>query len=669
MDDFVLVGGSGFLGTEVALELLARGATVTSVDRAAPPGATAAAGIGWLRADLLTDEPPELPPGIVVLLIGAGDPRPRRSWTLPLDIALSTARLLPALAGRRVVLASSAEVYGAAAGPLTEDTLPRLPWRLDEIDAWCERARDLARTPCPPWRAAPLARELADADPGGRWVYAMAKLAQERLVARAVPESRLTVLRLADAFAAAQDGIVTRLARRARASRPLPVATGALRSFVPPAELARILAGDPGPGVFNAGGPPLALRELAAQIRALTGSTSPIAGRPRRLPDSSGRMDTSRLAAAGYRVGSLRPHLARLVAQAGDDRTPLFRPPLPVVLPPRPERPDFVAARQQECLVSGEVKHGNRWTRELTERLGKELGLGDEHRLLLTASGTAALRIMVAATVGPAGSGDVAVLPAYTFPATAEILRQLGYALRFADVDPRTWTLCPAAVEAAVAPGDVRLVMAVDTFGNPCDYDALRAACGGVPLLADSAAALGSLRRGRPVARQADAHAFSMSFAKVISAGGAGGALVLPAEAADRVLAGPAGWTRSELMTELAAIVALDQAPVLDDLVRRRAEVAGEYAHLPAPTQHVHPGDRHSYVHWVGRFTGRDRVRQRLAELGVTTKPYFPALAREDHLPVTRALDAEALALPVSSEMTVEQAERVSEAVRRALGR
>ena len=197
-------------------------------------------------------------------------------------------------------------------------------------------------------------------------------------------------------------------------------------------------------------------------------------------------------------------------------------------------------------------------------------------------------------------------------------------------------------------------------------------AAAGVPLLADSAAALGSLHQGRPVAQQADAHAYSMSFAKVVSAGGAGGALVLPAEAAERVLADPAGWTRSELMNELHAVVALDQLTVLDDLVRWRSEVAAAYAELPLRTQRIRAGDRHSFVHWVARVPDRAGLQRRLDDLGVRTKPYFGAIHRGplgngERLPVTEALDVEALALPLSSEITVEQAERVVAAVRRSL--
>lgn len=678
MDEFVLVGGSGFLGAATAEALLAAGARVTVVDRH-PPAGTNTGAPDWIRVDLLVDDPPELPPGLVVVLLGASEPRPRRPWTLPLDNAISTARLLPRLAGRQVVLTSSVEVYGAAAGPLTEETPPDLPWSVEELDDWCAAARELARTPCPPWRAAPLARTMADADPTGRWTYAMAKLAQERLVAGAVDPDRLTVLRLANAFGAGQHRVATRLVRRARQGLPLPVTADAVRSFLPADALARVLLDGIGPGVWNVGGEPVSLVDLATWIRDLCGSSAPLLTTPRRTPDSSGLVVTDKLTAAGHRVPPLRRGLAELVAAVDADRAPVFRPPLPVVVPPLPAHPDLVADRQQAALTSGEVKHGNRWTRELTERLGKELELDDDHRVLLTASGTAALRIMVAATVGPARPGDVAVLPSYTFPATAEILVQLGYALRFVDVDAATWTLDPAAVATAVARGGVRVVLGVDTFGNPCDYPALRAVCdpAGVALLADSAAALGSLHRGRPVAQQALAHSYSMSFAKVVSAGGAGGALVLPADAAEAVLAAPAGWTRSELMNELHAVVAVDQLAELDTLVRRRGEVAEVYAAaartLPVEFQRVRPGDRHCWVHWVARIADRDRVADALAALGVQTKPYFAAIHRGplgggERLPVTDRLDAEALALPMSSELTVEQAERVIAALRRCLG-
>lgn len=169
-----------------------------------------------------------------------------------------------------------------------------------------------------------------------------------------------------------------------------------------------------------------------------------------------------------------------------------------------------------------------------------------------------------------------------------------------------------------------------------------------------------------------------MSFAKVLSAGGAGGAVVLPAAAAAAALADPAAWWRSELMNELHAVYAVDQLAVLADLVARRNRVAEIYRAglrgLPGLTaQAVRPGDTHSYVHWVVRVPeapGRDALQRALLDCGVQTKPYFRAVhlagpgGHGARLPVTELLDAQALALPASSEMTEDDAERVVLALR-----
>jgi dTDP-4-amino-4,6-dideoxygalactose transaminase len=273
----------------------------------------------------------------------------------------------------------------------------------------------------------------------------------------------------------------------------------------------------------------------------------------------------------------------------------------------------------------------------------------------------------------------VALLPSFTFPATAEVLLQLGYKLHFVDVHDRTWTLDPEHVRRKLAGGGTRLVVCVDTFGNPADYAALREVCreAGVPLVADSAASLGSRIRGIPVARQADGHAFSMSFAKVLSAGGAGGVAVLPTASAAATQRDRTNWCRSELMDELHAIYALDQLAILDDLVRRRNRVAAVYrdglSSVPGlVAQEIRPGNTHSFVHWVMRVPdppGRDVLQRALIDCGVHARPYFRALhltelGNGELLPVTERLDAEVLALPMSSELTEDEAENVVIAVK-----
>jgi len=695
MSAAVLFGGSGFIGRTVAAELLSRGREVTVVDRRPPPADLVSHGARWLEADVLTSELPALPDGEVAIMLGSSDPRPRWPWTLPVSNAVATARILPLLAGRAVVLLSSVEVYGNAAAPLRESTPPELPWTVEQIDEWCDEAIALAAAPCPPWRAAPAGRRMAAADPTGRWAYALSKLAQERLLLRANGAGRLTILRLANVIGIGQERFVCRLIRRALAGDPLPV-TLTTRSFVSVSEVARIVADGVPPAVYNVGGESASLRGIAEEIRTLCGTGSLVITRQPTAADSCGVVDSSRLARAGYRIMPAQSNLRPMVEALRAGNHPVLEPALPVVIPPRAAFPDQVAARQQASLWDGEVKYGNRWSRELEHELASALGMagghrpegghgtGNGHQVLAMASGTAALRAVIAAVAGRAAPGEVALLPSFTFPATAEVLLQLGYRLRFIDVDDRTWTMDAGLLRSELASCAARLVVCVDTFGNPCDYAALGHVCheAGVPLVGDSAASLGSKAGGVPVAMQADGHAYSMSFAKVLSAGGAGGAAVLPADAAATLQHDPANWCGSEMMDELHAIYALDQLRLLSDLVRRRNRVAAIYrdglSGVPGLVpQEIRPGDTHSFVHWVMRVPhppGRGALQRSLLDCGVQTKPYFRALhltgiGNGERLPVTERLDAEVLALPMSSELTEEQAENAVMAVRHCLGR
>jgi dTDP-4-amino-4,6-dideoxygalactose transaminase/nucleoside-diphosphate-sugar epimerase len=671
----VVVGGSGFIGTSVVRELLAGGADVTIVDRA-PPQVDAA----WLRSDLLMNVP-ELPSGKVLIMVGASNPRPAWPWTLPLDNALTTARLLPRLEGREVTLISSVEVYGAADGPLTETTPPKLPMRVDELEAWCEDATAAARSECPPWRAAALCRRLAEANPEGRWVYALSKLAQEVLVRSTVPSDALTVLRLANVFGLGQERVLSRLVRCALLGRPLVVHGGVVRSFVSAKDVGRVAQKGIGPGVFNVGSEPVSIEALARHIRTVTGARSPILiHRPQVNSDSCGLVDLGRLRTTGFKTVELQKAVEVFVNAIRKQRPALFQPPLPVVIPPRPQRPDEVANRQQQALWTGALKAGNRWTSALRERLREVLELDDDHELVVTSSGTAALRHAVLAGAG-LGQDELAIVPSFTYPATADVLIELGYRLRFCEVDEETWTIDPEALADLLAFEPARVVVAVDTFGNPCDYERLQNVCdaAGAVLVADSAAALGSTYRGVSVGTQAVAHAFSMSFAKVLSAGGSGGAVVFARRGTST---GDAPWLRSGLMDELHAVAALDQLDVFPRLLDRRRSLAARYRTLFASSPWLRPQitnafSQHSYVHWVVRVDpaiGRDPLKAALEDLGVCTREYFQALHTHGYgepgsLPFTEELEEEVLALPMSSELTGDDAELVALAVTEAAER
>jgi dTDP-4-amino-4,6-dideoxygalactose transaminase/nucleoside-diphosphate-sugar epimerase len=678
-EPLTVVGGAGFVGSAVVERCRARGREVVSVDRVAGRHAPLD-GVLSVPVDLLTDPLSEvvqgLPPGPVVFLAGNSDPRSVRPWQLVLDNAVAAARVLPMLGDRNVTLVSSVEVYGTAPGPQREDTNLRLPLDDSALRAWNADAVALAAQPCPPWRAERLCRRLTDGDPSGRWVYAMAKRAQELLAADSVPADRLTVLRVANLFGPGQDRVVARLARRAVAGLPL-VVTRTRRTFLAVEDLADAIAAGMPAGVFNAGAGSLDLVEIATLVLDALGLDRPVRVVDAPSSDAAGLVDTSRFqAVTGVDGSSLRRAIRSFVQRLGDESTPPVGPPIPVVVPPRPEQPGQLSDRIQQSLWTGTLKDGP-WTAALTAELRARLELPDDLTILPTSSGTAALRLATVAVAGRARPGDVAVLPSFTFPATGEYLAQLGYRLRYCDVRPDTWTLDPARLDEALAGGDVRVVVVVDALGAPSDYGAIMGVCRrhGVPVVADSAPSLGGRSQGRPVGSQADAHAFSMSFAKVVSAAGGGGVVVLPTDAVQRLREG-IDWTRSTLLGEVHAAAALDLVEQLDRLLARRRAVADVYAELERADPRVVPqrtvdGDEHAWVHWVARFTGvdRDRLAKKLDALGIGSKPYYaPALHHlpwrhfaEEHqdLPVTDVLHDEVLALPMSSELSVGEAERV----------
>ena len=681
-----VVGGAGFLGSAVVERCWARGRDVVSVDRFGSC-APARIGVTVVPADLLTDDLAvalaPVPPGPVALLAGNSDPRSVRSWQLVLDNTVTTARLLPVLAGRRITLVSSVEVYGSAPGPQHEGTVPDLPVDDGALRAWNAEVLALAERPCPPWRLERLCRSLADRDPGGRWVYALAKRAQELMVADVVPADRLTVLRVTNLFGAGQDRVVAKLTRRALAGLPLTVAD-VRRTFLSLGDLADVLAADLPAGTYNAGAGCLDLVDLAELVLDELGVDAEVRVVAPPAVDAAGLVDTSRFETlTGLRAEGLAESVRSFVRHLRDEGAPPTGRSIPVVEPPRPERPELLAERMQESLWTGSLKDGP-WSRALTRELCDRLELPDGLTLLPTSSGTAALRLATVAVAGAPRPGDVAVLPSFTFAATGEYLVQLGYRLRFCDVLPDTWTMDPTRLEEALAPGDVRVVVVVDALGAPADYEALMAVCRrhGVPVVADSAPSLGARTQGRPVGSQADAHAFSMSFAKVVSAAGGGGAVVIRDADAAR-LRSTVDWTRSTTLGEVHAAAGLDLVERLDDLVARRTAVARVYAELERADPRIVPqrtldGDVHARVHWVARFTGVERalLAKKLDALGIGTKPYYaPALhrlpwsgvAEGTSLPVTDVLHDQALALPMSSELSVSEAERVFWSVLSAL--
>jgi dTDP-4-amino-4,6-dideoxygalactose transaminase/nucleoside-diphosphate-sugar epimerase len=679
--DDIVVGGAGFIGSAIARVHAERGGRVLVVDRRDEASVRASGclpdAVAYEQVNLLTDDL-ALPDGRVVLAHGISQPRVPHPWELAQANAWTTARMLRSLQGREVVLLSTVEVYGTAPGMITSKTKPMLPMGSAEIRRWCDRTLSLVDAGAGSSQVAQHCRTLVDADPSARWAYALSKRAQELLLMDAWEIPHLRVLRVSNVFGAGQERVVERLTRRMMAGLSATV-TDAHRTFVHVDDVARVAVAGQGSGVVNAGTGVLRLPEVVDLVAETLGVQRVAAVTAADDDGGSGLIDTvdfNRLI-RNTDPQRLRKQLAEFVEHVRrEPATPLLAP-IPVVRPPKPEQPHVVADAIAGALSSGVIKGGGPMSQLLQRELRSVLQLDDDRELLLTSSGSAALRLAIVAAAGPSEPGDVALMPSFTFAATAETASQLGYRLQFCDVDADTWTLDPQCVAEALAASPVKVVIAVDTLGNPANYAELTRVCAdaGVPLVADSAPALGSYTAGRPVGCQAEVHAFSMSFAKTVSAGGAGGFLTLPRDWMGRLTA-PVDWTRSAMLGEIHAAVALDQVQHLDRIRARRDAIAAIYADLATASAAVTPqvvaeGDRHSWVHWTAAFDVDDvsLLGKELEALGVQTKPYYsPALHHVDwgdgavgtcELPVTEALAQRVLALPMSSEMTTADADAV----------
>jgi dTDP-4-amino-4,6-dideoxygalactose transaminase len=179
---------------------------------------------------------------------------------------------------------------------------------------------------------------------------------------------------------------------------------------------------------------------------------------------------------------------------------------------------DFVQDAIESNWVAPLGPHVDAFEQELAELAGVEYALA-------LSSGTAALHLaLVVLGIGP---GDEVACSSLTFSASANPIRYVGASPVFVDANAGTWTIDPELLDRALAEREIAAVVAVDLYGQCCDYDAVREACDrrGVTLVQDAAESLGATYRDAPSGGQGDVTAFSFNGNKVITTSG-GGALL-----------------------------------------------------------------------------------------------------------------------------------------------
>ena len=357
--------------------------------------------------------------------------------------------------------------------------------------------------------------------------------------------------------------------------------------------------------------------------------------------------------------------------------TPIFSSRLGIV---SPKLPDFLAVAEpiREILRTGNLTNHSKYLQEFERELSARLEVAH-----IAAVSNATLGLILALE-GLHLEGEV-ILPSFTFSATAHALHWARLTPVFVDILPDTFTLDPAAVEAAITPRTAA-ILGVHIYGHPCEIDELSAIAEkhGLPLIFDAAHAIGSCYRNLPIGRFGDAEIFSFHATKVFPVGEGGCVATSRPDLADYlILARKFGDPGDEntvfpgmnaKMQEFNAILGLEALKVVDNHISSRRRYASALVERMGDLsgvsfQTIHPYVFMNYQNFAilideAEFgLSRDQLFDALAAENIIARKYFfPPLHQHDAysvfrsqtLPVTERVSSQVLCLPFYSSMTEE---------------
>lgn len=361
-----------------------------------------------------------------------------------------------------------------------------------------------------------------------------------------------------------------------------------------------------------------------------------------------------------------------------------------------------------DSLRSGWLTTGPK-TKRFEEDFAAFTGTGTE--AIAVNSATAGLHLALEAIgIGP---DDEVITTPYTFTATAEVVRYLGADPVFVDIDPGTFNIDPARIEAAITPR-TKAIIPVHFAGLACDMDAILtiASKHGLKVVEDAAHALPTTCNGRLIGSlESDATVYSFYATKTITTGEGGMVVVRDPEVAkrcrimrlhgisrdafDRYTSTKPSWHYEVVapgckynMTDIAASLGIHQLKKAWGFQKKREAMAIRYdkdfRDLPVILPPKAPaGDTHAWHLYVIRLTdnapvSRDRFIELMAEKGVGCSVHFIPLhlhpywrdrynLKPEDFPNALKAYERAVSLPLFTKMDDEDQQRVITAVREIL--
>jgi perosamine synthetase len=356
-----------------------------------------------------------------------------------------------------------------------------------------------------------------------------------------------------------------------------------------------------------------------------------------------------------------------------------------------------IGERERE-LVDGVLRSGQLSLGPVVTRFEEAWAAraGTRHAVACS-SGTAGLHCCLHALgLGP---GDEVITSSFSFVASANAILYTGATPVFAEIDPLTFNMDPAAVEAAITPR-TRAILIVDIFGYPAEVPALVdvAHRHGLGLVEDACQSIDGDHDGRPLGTFGHPAVYGFYANKQMTTA-EGGIVLTDDEALYRELKSLTNQGRSDdgkwlvhsrlgfnyRLSDVHAAIGLAQLERLTDMMAARHRVAGWYQERVRAVEGVTPmyegPQRRSWFVYAPRLDAgldRDAVIAALDREGVSAKPYLPCIHlqpyyRESHghgpgeLPVTEAVSASTIALPFFPEMTEDQVQVVCDALGRVV--
>jgi dTDP-4-amino-4,6-dideoxygalactose transaminase len=321
---------------------------------------------------------------------------------------------------------------------------------------------------------------------------------------------------------------------------------------------------------------------------------------------------------------------------------------------------------------------------EVAAYLGVKYAIG-------VASGTDALHLALRAE--GLGAGDEVITTAFTFMATAEAICYVGATPVFVDIDPHSFNISVAAIEAAITP-KTKAIMPVHLFGQPADLIGIQRLCQqyNLKLIEDCAQSFGATIAGKHTGSWGNSAGFSFFPSKNLGAFGDGGLVTTNSdEIASKIksLRNHGSEIRyyhdmigyNSRLDEMQAVILRVKLKRIDQYNQARRHTAQLYSKLLADLPLITPIEDGLGIHVYHQYTllsdQRDQLLAALNAEQISGAIYYPRPLHQQNvfkkhyaelsLPITESIAARCLSLPICSHLSDEQVKKIATVIRRVL--